>query len=133
MDVRQGNGVGPEIWAIISTVFFDIIRKNGYGALLTASFTCCKLDISGFRFINNTDLIQTGLSCNEYWNIATKLQSTVELQEKCAEVSEGYLVPAKSWQTLVYFTWHDGKWEYRNDMDDVATNIRNADGRGTEF
>ena len=58
-------------------------------------FSQRKLDIVGFEFVDNTSLIQTVLSRDEYWVVATKLRSVVELREKCTEVSEGcLLVPA---------------------------------------
>ena len=129
MGVGQGNGAGPAIWAVISTVFFDVLRKHGYGALLQAPFSRRKLDIAGFGFVDDTDLVQTGLSTDDYWDIATKLQSAVELWEKCTEMSGGCLVPAKSWWTLVDFTWHNGKWDYNSDMNDVSIEIKDSNGQ----
>ena len=89
MGVGQGNGAGPAIWAVISTVLFDVLRKNGYCELLQAPFSRRKLNIVGFGFVDDTDLVQNGLSCDEYWDIATKLQASVELWEKCKEMSGG--------------------------------------------
>ena len=34
--VGQGNGAGPAIWAVISTVFFDLLRDKGYGFKMRA-------------------------------------------------------------------------------------------------
>lgn len=39
--------------------------------------------------MDNTDLLQTDPSNDEYWDIATKLQASVELWEKCTEISGG--------------------------------------------
>ena len=39
MGVGQGNGAGPAIWALISTTFFDTVRENGFGAILSAPFS----------------------------------------------------------------------------------------------
>ena len=61
MELHQGNGVGPTIWAVISTVFLDVLRGKGYGALLTAPFSRLNLEIAGFGFVDDTDFIQTGL------------------------------------------------------------------------
>ena len=33
MGVGQGNGAGPAIWAVISTIF-DTLRENGFGTIL---------------------------------------------------------------------------------------------------
>ena len=73
MRVGQGNGAGPVVWAVISTVLFGVLRKHGYGSLLQAPFSCRKLDIEGFGFVDDTDLVKTGLSTDEYWDIASTL------------------------------------------------------------
>ena len=81
MGVGQGNGAGPAIWAVISTVFFDTLRDNGFGAILTAPFSKTNVKLTGYGFVDDTDLLQTGLDNDEYWDIANKLQSAVELWE----------------------------------------------------
>ena len=78
-------------------------------------------------------MLQTGLNKDEYWDIAAKLQASVELWEKCTEISGGCLVPAKSWWTLVDFTWKDGKWRYSEDMDDVDIAIKDVNGNTVEL
>ena len=75
-----------------------------------------------------TATFYTGLRNDDYWDIAKKLQASVELWEKCTEISGGCLVPAKSWWALVYFTWKNEKWEYTKDMDDVSVSIKYLDG-----
>ena len=37
--VGQCNGTGPVIWAITSSIFFDTLRANGFGAILTTPFS----------------------------------------------------------------------------------------------
>ena len=73
MGAGKGNGMGPEIWAVISTLFFDVLRKNSYGFLLTVPFSQRKLDITSFGFLDDTNLIHTSLSRDNYWGIASKL------------------------------------------------------------
>ena len=57
----QGNRAGPAIWAVISTIFFDTLRENGYGALLSDPFSKIDVNLAGFGFVDDTDLLQTGL------------------------------------------------------------------------
>ena len=66
--------------------------------------------------MDNTDLIQTSLSREEYWELVTKLQAVVNLCEKCTEGSGRCLVPEKIWWILIDVTWYEGKWEYTSDM-----------------
>ena len=37
------------------------------------------------------------------------------------------MVPDKVWWTLVDFAWHNGRWEYSKDMDDVSVGIKDVD------
>ena len=87
--VGQGNGAGPAIWTIISSIFFDVLKSHGFGAILTAPFSKDILSIEGFGFVDDTDILQTGLNHDEYIDIMEKLQAAVELWEKCTEISRG--------------------------------------------
>ena len=82
MGVGQGNGTGPTIWATISTVFY-VLRSNSFGTLLTALFSKHNVKIAVFDFVDDTDLIQTGLDQEDYWEVAKKLQSAMNLWEMC--------------------------------------------------
>ena len=73
MGVGQGNGAGPAIWAVISTTFSDTLRENGYGAILSAPLSKVEINLSGYGFVDNTDLIQTGLDTDDYLDICLKL------------------------------------------------------------
>ena len=41
----QGNGAGPSIWAMVSSVLFDIIRRKGYGIKLRSAISKRRPDI----------------------------------------------------------------------------------------
>ena len=62
MGVGQGNGVGPAIWAVSSTIFFDTLRKNGFGMLLSAPFSKVNINLAGLEFVDDTDLLQIGFT-----------------------------------------------------------------------
>ena len=128
MGVGQGNGAGPAIWAVISTIFFDTLRENGFGAILTAPFSKVEINLSGYGFLDDTDLIETGLDADDYLDICLKLQSALNLWETCTEVSGGCLVPDKSWYTLVDFQWIDGSWDYVSEFEDVSISLKNSEG-----
>ena len=128
MGVGQGNGAGPAIWAVISTTFFDTLRENGFGAILTAPFSKVEINLSGYGFVDDTDLIETGLDTDDYLDICLKLQSALNLWETCTEVSGGCLVPEKSWYTLVDFEWTEGNWDYVSTFEDVSISLKNSEG-----
>jgi len=37
--IGQGNGTGPSIWAAVSSPMFDIMRQDGFYALLTGAIS----------------------------------------------------------------------------------------------
>jgi len=55
--IGQGNGTGPQIWAVVSLPLFNIMRQEG----LVANFICMlskeQRALAGFAFVNDTDLI----------------------------------------------------------------------------
>lgn len=51
----------------------------------------------------------------------------MELWENCTVISRRCLVPAKSWWSLVDFTWKDGKWGCTMDMYYIAISIKDLE------
>lgn len=76
MGVGQGNRAGPAIWVVTSSVLFDVLRGNGYGAINH------ELHIAGFGFIDDTNILQTGLESDNYWEMSEKLQTAINLWER---------------------------------------------------
>ena len=76
MGIRQGNGAEPTIWAVISLVFFNVLREIGYGAILKVPFSNNELYIAGFGFVDSTDILQTGLGIDYYWETAETTSSS---------------------------------------------------------
>lgn len=105
--ISWGNGVGLEIWAVISTDFFDLLRYKGCSFKMKAPLSKLALPIAGCEFLDDTDIMQIGLDDDDYYTVAAKPQEAV-----CTKVSGGALVPSKSWYELVDFEWNDGEWSY---------------------
>ena len=99
----------PVIWTVIRTIFFNTLRNNGFRAFLSAPFSKVDVDLICFGFVDDTELLQTELVNDEYWDIARKLQAAIRLWETLTEVSGGCLIPVKSWRTLINFTWNHDK------------------------
>jgi len=57
--IGQGNGAGPSIWVAVSSPMFDIMRQDGFYALLTGAISKLQRKISGFAFVDDTDLCIT--------------------------------------------------------------------------
>jgi hypothetical protein len=54
--IGQGNGAGPQIWALISTPIFNMLRDMHYGIKLQSSISNQDLFFVGFGFVDDTDL-----------------------------------------------------------------------------
>ena len=131
--VGQGNGAGPAIWAVISTVFFDLLRDKGYGFKMKAPLSKLAIHLAGCGFVDDTDLFQIGLTSDDYIAVAAKLQEALKWWEKCTHVSGGAVVPEKSWYGLVQFEWTDGEWAYKSDVKDAGVCVSDLDGNEKEL
>ena len=117
--VGQGNGAGPAIWAVISTVFFDLLRDKGYGFKMNTPLSNQTLNLAGCGFVDDTDLLQLGRTGEHYGTVAKKLQKALRWWEIGTRVSGGAVVPKKSWYGSVHFEWNDGEWVHKQDRPEV--------------
>ena len=131
--IGQGNGAGPAIWAVISTVFFDLLRDKGYGFKMKAPLSKLALHLAGCGFVDDTDIFQIGLRDDDYYEVAAKLQEALNWWEQSTTVSGGAIVPQKSWYGLVQFDWVDGEWSYSSDMEDINITVKDMLGDGIEL
>jgi hypothetical protein len=95
--VGQGNGVGPQIWAVVSTPIFDMLRAMGYGAHFEASISQDRLHFVGFAIVDDADLVQTsekGSQC--FHEVAKKMQDALSAWEGGLKATGGAIVPEKS-------------------------------------
>jgi len=58
--IGQGNGAGPQIWAVVSAPILNLLRQEGYGAAFKAAISRDQIQFVGYSFVDDTDLIQTG-------------------------------------------------------------------------
>ena len=76
---------------------------------MKAPLSKLSMHLAGCGFVDDTDLFQIGLSNDDYYQVAIKLQEALDWWEKCTRVSGGALVPNKSWYGLIHFDWVDGE------------------------
>jgi len=72
-----------------------------------------RLDISGFAFVNDTDVIMTQAQGDKD-NIQTKIQKSVTNWEGLLKASGGALVLEKCFWYTIKFQWSNNKWTYMN-------------------
>ena len=60
MGLFQGNKAGPQIWAIISSTIFDVLRKQGYGVRFCSALSKATFILCGFSYVDDCDLVCIG-------------------------------------------------------------------------
>jgi hypothetical protein len=58
--VGKGNGAGPKIWAVMSTIVLKMMKDEGFGFMYKTSIEGKQLHFMGYRFVDDTDIIQSG-------------------------------------------------------------------------
>ena len=58
--IGQGNGLGPMLWALISTKMLQMMEKADHGVHLLTSFSRQAISLVGFAFVDNMDLFLAG-------------------------------------------------------------------------
>lgn len=55
-----GNGLGPTLWCLISTIMFRMMQKAGHGVSMISVLSLSLIQLVGFAFVNDTDLFCAG-------------------------------------------------------------------------
>lgn len=91
------------------------------------------LYIARCGFVDDLDIIQTGLDGDDYWEVVNKLQEALTWWEICSKVSGGALVPSKSWYGLVDFEWNNGEWSYKETLEGEQVSITDLNRQYTQL
>jgi hypothetical protein len=95
MGVGQGNGAGPQIWSLISSVLFLAMHLDGLSTKFVSKLTSEFIDIIGYMYVDDMDLIQ--IKPYHQWQTLTEtLQLTLAYWNKLVKVTGGALEPSKS-------------------------------------
>ena len=110
--IGQGNGTGPQIWAVVSLPLFNIMRQEG----LVANFICMlskeQRALAGFAFVNDTDLIVNNY-CNNTKQVHQQMQASLTMWHGLLQATGGDLVPDKCFWYLLNFQWANNHWRYK--------------------
>jgi len=112
-DIRQGNGAGPQIWAVVSTPILDMLRDAGFGASFKLAVSGNQVSFMGYSFVDNTDLIQMGPTITSTdLEVIPLMQAALTLWEQGLCMTGGALIPEKSFWYLIDFRWRGSTWRY---------------------
>ena len=119
--VGQGNGAGPQVWSVVSSKMFEVLKKNGIATRMLSPITKDELELAGFAFVDDADII-TMSDSNDPKETLKKMQEAINCWEGVAKVTGGALAPQKSWWYLISFKWEkDGSWTYETVDDKTET------------
>ena len=111
--VGQGNGAGPTVWTLLSTPILNLLRNKNLGEKFRLAMTKEILDIVGYAFVDNTDLIQMAKQATDTLeDVDHNLQQALNWWEGGIKTTGGALVPDKTFWYGVKFRWEGTKWKY---------------------
>ena len=112
--IGQGNGAGPTVWDMISTVIIEKMIDLGYGSKFATALSDRVIEVMCFSFIDDADL---GYCASEYKRSAEELteslQDIINTWEGLLAATGGALVPSKSFFYLIDFKWDGTEWRYK--------------------
>ena len=129
--VGQGNGAGPQIWAVVSTPILEMMRAEGHLCYFRAAISGDDISFVGFAFVDDVDLLVTSpIPEAEFTEIAERMQRSVTDWEGGLRATGGAIDPAKTHWYLIAFVWHMGNWRYAS-IDETPASIQVRDASGT--
>jgi len=125
--IGQGNGAGPAICAAVSSPLFTIMKEDGFLATVICAMSHKSFKLSGFAFVDDTDLCVLGQSTAT--QTATRMQESIANWEGLLRTTGGTLVPEKCFWYLIDKEWSNGKWTYHN-IKHTPVNLHVLDANG---
>jgi hypothetical protein len=129
--VGQGNGAGPAIWAVISTVIIATMATQGHGFNILTALSCGLVSFVCYAFVDDTDVIHSADStATTGEEVMSEMQVVLDRWGGVLRATGGALVPKKSYWYAIDFRWTGKKWVPRN-IEDMPGDIwiTGVDGR----
>ena len=132
--ILQGNGAGPAIWALVSSPLLEILRNAGFGASLYSAIGREFFNMCGFAFVDDADIVQTGLLFQRPEEVMRKAQTELKLWEELIKATGGALVPSKSDFSVISFGWDkEGRWKHEKQNSRRKLKVRDHQGKMEEL
>lgn len=91
--LNQGNGEGPTIWPIVSSMILSILHSKGYSTEFISSISKATLRLIGFSYMDDCNLFSSGDSASDTFK---QMQQSLLHWEALIKVTRGCLVLNKS-------------------------------------
>jgi hypothetical protein len=126
--VGQGNGAGPQIWALVSSPVLNMLRAQGHGTTFLSAITKTEMTLVGYSFVDDMDLVTSRPQINQQ-QVLTNCQQSLTAWEGGIRVTGRAIEPQKSHWYLVDFKWKDSVPSYK-DSSETTGNLEVQDAAG---
>ena len=122
----QGNGAGPSVWSVVSSKMFQVMHHREAATQITSPLTNSAIEVCGFAFVDDTDLIaMSPKGHNNIQDATSRMQKVVNEWEAVSKTTGGALVPEKCWSWIMSFKWNHDKWSYEL-PENIAMTVKDA-------
>jgi hypothetical protein len=90
--VGQGNGAGPQIWAVVSYPILNMLRARGLGASFRSAISGDTTNLVGYAFVDDTDLVTSEPQVSKI-QVMGKMQNSLDAWEGGLRATGGAIVP----------------------------------------
>jgi hypothetical protein len=105
--VGQGNGAGPTIWAVISTILIAAMATQGHGFNLLSAITGILMSFVCYAFVDDTDVIHSAESTDTPGEeVIQEMQGVLDRWGGLLRATGGAIVPSKSYWYAIDFKWN---------------------------
>jgi hypothetical protein len=118
MGAGQGNGAGPQMWAILSSTLFLAMHMEGLSTEFCQKMTKKMILLTGFMYVDDMDLIRISDDMDSTL-LTEDLQLTLSYWNQLVKVTGGALEPNKSGWYAFHQMWDNVAGEYR--YEDIGT------------
>ena len=116
--VGQGNGAGPASFVALSSTGINLMRKKGYGTLLTACLSLIQLFLVCFMFVDDDQYMQAASSVDQPGEeVLPQAQEGLNYWVGYLQATGGAINPEKSYWYHLDYQWNGTGWVYRSSSD----------------
>ena len=111
--IGQGNGLGPTLWALISSIIFKMCKARGHKMNMTTAISKQEISFIGFAFVDDADLVAGAEDVNTpRATMIARFQAMTTCWNGRIPDSSGLIALEKTRWFLISFYWDGLNWVY---------------------
>ena len=102
--IGQGNGMGPSLWCLMSSVVIKDCKRNGHGTTIITAISRKIASLLGFAFVDDADLTTAASNAQTSGTeMIHRMQALMTHWCGCIRATGGYIAPVKTKWFLISF------------------------------